>query len=310
MKIPTLRFWASRPGVAIASFSSLENPPNVGTAVVNMTKPPTKPQFVQATPAPLVVVPYAEDEREAARDFAADFSLPLVGEIPDASLGLRVGREIVALQEGGKGRIGPVSVDLVGGALGRQRKEAGFRKQTLFRALGAPLSKTGVPIHVMDATAGFGRDTARMIFAGYRVTAVERHPVVAALLQNGFERACAEGEWGEVFRERLRLFTGDAAEIGPALAAAGESVDVVYLDPMFPERKKRAQVKKEMQLLQRLHGVSPTQPSADEQALLSVARDVAVKRVVVKRPPRAPELAPGVAHRIHGDTVRYDVYLR
>lgn len=275
-----------------------------------MNEPSSTFAALREASAPLVVVASEEEAMDAAREVAARFALPLLEAIPDASLGLRVGQGLVALQEGGKGRIGPVWVDLVGGALGRQRKESGFRKHALFRALGVARAKDGDITHVVDATAGFGRDAARMIFAGYRVTAVERHPIVAALLQNGLERAWAEPEWGDVFREQLRLVTGDAAEVGPALVAAGERIDVIYLDPMFPERKKRAQVKKEMQLLQRLHGAQTTRPSADERALLELSRDIATKRVVVKRPPQAPQLAAGVTHCIQGDTVRYDVYLR
>lgn len=273
-----------------------------------------KSTSVIASPAepvsPLVVVAAGAEDEAAARDCAERFALPLVARVPELSLGLRVGDGMLALQEGGRGRIGPVPVDLVGGALGRQRKEAGFRKQALFRALGGVKSTDGVVTHVMDATAGFGRDAARMIFAGYRVTAVERHPIVAALLQDGLERACRDPDCGDGFRDRFRLVSGDASDVGLALTSAGESIDVIYLDPMFPERKKRAQVKKEMQLLQRLHGARPSTPSADEQELLSLARNIATKRVVVKRPPQAPQLAAGVAHCILGDTVRYDVYLR
>ena len=81
--------------------------------------------------------------------------------------------------------------------------------------------------------------------------------------------------------------------------------DVVYLDPMFPERQKSARVKKEQQILQML-ATDATPPVQ----LLETALEVATRRVVVKRPRKAPcltELSP--SHCLTGKTVRYDVYV-
>lgn len=261
------------------------------------------------TAAPLVVVAKGQQWREDAARLAQSLGLPLQDHVPDFAIGIQVGDGYLALQEGGKRPIGPVHVELVGGHLARQRRESGFRKQPFFRALGLSKPQERM-LHVVDATAGLGRDTARMLYAGCQVTAIERHPVVAALLEDGIARACNDFEWGLAFRERLRFFCGDAAEILPRVAASSQSIDVVYLDPMFPERKKKAQVKREMQLLQRLHGVGEELPTHDEQSLLAIARELASNRVVVKRPPQAPHLGVGVHHSIQGDTVRFDVYIR
>ena len=81
---------------------------------------------------------------------------------------------------------------------------------------------------------------------------------------------------------------------------AGETVDVVYLDPMFPARRKSARVKKEMWLLQ--HVLDTPAP----QLALAKSR----RRVVVKRPVKAPPLeGRSPAFAIPGKTVRFDVYL-
>jgi 16S rRNA (guanine1516-N2)-methyltransferase len=50
---------------------------------------------------------------------------------------------------------------------------------------------------------------------------------------------------------------------------------------------------------------------ADEDAaeLVEVARQVARDRVVVKRPLKAPDLAPGASHRFTGTSIRYDLYM-
>lgn len=268
------------------------------------------PSASHTPPPPLVVVAKGPEWQEDAEHLARTLSLPLADRIPEQAIGVWVGEGRVALQEGGKGRIGPVCVDLVGGRVARQRRESGFRKQPFFRALGLFKTTGEGPLHVVDATAGFGLDAARMVFAGCRVTAIERHPVVAALLENGVQRACADPQLGAAFRENLRLIWGETADVLPKLATAKPAVDVVYLDPMFPERRKKAQVKKEMQLLQRLHGVGAAAPAQSEQALVRVAREVVTQRVVVKRPPHAPQIEAGVSHCIEGDTVRFDVYMK
>ena len=88
------------------------------------------------------------------------------------------------------------------------------------------------------------------------------------------------------------------------LCGPAAPVDVVYLDPMFPERKKSARVKKDMWLFHQLIG-----PDASEAELLDAALCCAGWRVVVKRPVRAPALGDRQPHHdIPGKTVRFDVY--
>ena len=80
--------------------------------------------------------------------------------------------------------------------------------------------------------------------------------------------------------------------------------DVIYLDPMFPERMKSALVKKEMRILHRLVG-----EDVDADQLLAIALKRARKRVVVKRPRLAPTLinvSPSFC--VKGESIRYDVY--
>jgi 16S rRNA (guanine1516-N2)-methyltransferase len=59
---------------------------------------------------------------------------------------------------------------------------------------------------------------------------------------------------------------------------------VIYLDPMFPERKKSARVNGQMQHLQRFLG-----EDEDADSLIARAMQAGAKRVVIKRPVSAPE---------------------
>ncbi len=178
---------------------------------------------------------------------------------------------------------GPIWVDLA--AL-----RGGGRRQLLGRAVGI---RSGVRPLVIDATAGLARDAAELASLGCQVTAIERSPVVAAMLRDGLARA-------PELAERLQLIEGDAID-----CLAGLAADVILLDPMFPPGK-RALAKKPSQYLQALLG----QPE-DVVALFEAARRSAARRVVVKRPLHGPPLVgtPAASHRFKGKSVRFDVYL-
>lgn len=144
---------------------------------------------------------------------------------------------------------------------------------------------------VVDATAGLGRDTFELVALGYAVVACERQPLLAFLLRDALARHDLELELHEADA------TGVLSALTPGAAAA------VCLDPMFPPRGKSAQVKKEAQLLQQLIGEEHDTP------VLFAAAWRAAPRLVVKRPLRAPALAPGVSFAVTGRAVRFDVYL-
>lgn len=151
----------------------------------------------------------------------------------------------------------------------------------------------------VDATAGMGEDSLLLAAAGFEVLMFERNPVIAALLDDALHRAAEVPELAEVVG-RMRLRHEDS--IG-ALAGLGGDADVVLLDPMFPARTKSAAVKKKFQLLHLIE-----QPCADEEELFEAAVAAGPLKIVVKRPPKGPNLA-GVkpAYSLGGKAVRYDV---
>ncbi|SDC38955.1 class I SAM-dependent methyltransferase [Parafannyhessea umbonata] len=156
----------------------------------------------------------------------------------------------------------------------------------------------------LDATAGMGEDSLLLAAAGFSVTLYEHDPVIAALLADALERAAAVPELAPVVA-RMRLVRGDSVGALRALADADASArpDVVLLDPMFPERRKSASVKKKAQLLQRLE-----RPAQDEDAMLDAAIKARPRKVVIKRPLKGPFLAGAKpAYQIAGKAVRYDV---
>ena len=155
----------------------------------------------------------------------------------------------------------------------------------------------GHPLAV-DAAAGFGEDALLLAAAGYRVLMFERDPVIAALLADALARAERIPALSEAV-SRMCLRREDSL---PALEGLEEIPAVIYLDPMFPEKRKSGLTGKKFQLLHRIAG-----PCDQEEQLLRASWNAGPGRVVVKRPLKGPYLA-GVrpAWSLKGKTVRYD----
>jgi 16S rRNA (guanine1516-N2)-methyltransferase len=198
----------------------------------------------------------------------------------------------------GKGPKRGLVVDFVGGAVGFKFRRGPDRGHALARAVGL---KPGVPLVIVDATAGLGRDAFLLASLGAEVTLIERSAGVHALLSDGLARAAKANTALAEIAGRMTLVHGDSIALLPQLRP-----DVVIVDPMHPPRRGAALVKQEMRQLRDLVGADP-----DSLALMEAALASARKRVVLKWPLRAAALeglrAP--SHAIAGNTVRYDVFV-
>jgi 16S rRNA (guanine1516-N2)-methyltransferase len=172
-----------------------------------------------------------------------------------------------------------------------KRKAAG-KKQGLIRAC-----KPAAGLYIVDATAGWGRDAAVLSRFGAKVLMLERHPVMAALLQDALMH---RSETDKNLMD-LHFLEVDAKYYLNDLKPP-QYPDVIYIDPMHPERSKAALVKKDMQALQKLIGTDE-----DALELIQCAMTRAKQRVVVKWPHHLkPLLSPSFS--IDGKTIRFDVY--
>lgn len=194
---------------------------------------------------------------------------------------------------------GPVFIDFTAGKYQHRRQFGGGRGQPLAKAVGL---KKGATPYIIDATAGFGRDAFVFASLGCRVKLIEQNPVIAALLADALQRAVEDHEVKDII-SRMQLHQGNAVDYLAGLSET-DRPDVVYLDPMYPSRDKSALVKKEMQLLHQLVG-----PDSNSLDLLNVSREVALKRVAVKRPKGAEFFANQQPHvSIESKNTRYDIY--
>ncbi|PKM37824.1 MAG: hypothetical protein CVV06_03835 [Gammaproteobacteria bacterium HGW-Gammaproteobacteria-10] len=180
---------------------------------------------------------------------------------------------------------------------GEQRSWPAPKNTPLGQALGR---KTQT---VVDATTGWGQDSLHIFRMGYSLRCIERSPVMVELLQDAFRRL-GELEWVKNLSLELpELIAGNAIEI---LAGLDEHPDCIYIDPMFPpKRKKSALAKKSMTILQELLGDDP-----DKDELFSAAMQSAAKKVVVKSPDYAEPLGGKPSQSFQGKLLRYDVYVK
>jgi 16S rRNA (guanine1516-N2)-methyltransferase len=138
---------------------------------------------------------------------------------------------------------------------------------------------------------------------GYEVLCIERSLLMAELLSDGFRRFEQQAWMQKLELHAPVLLIGNAISL---MSSMETKPDCIYLDPMFPpKRKKSALAKKSIQLLHELIG-----DDTDREQLFEAAFAAARYRVVVKSPDYAPAFG-GKAHEcFHGKLVRYDVYLK
>ena len=202
--------------------------------------------------------------------------------------------------------------------LQRRVVSAGRKSELLLQAV-----KITADSKVIDATAGFGHDSLILASTGAQVTMLEQQPLMALLLIAEQRRMSEFPNWQKLM-SRLQIINIDARSYFKYLqtgliADNSKVVDVVYLDPMFPEGSyqdsktgKGAKVGKHMQALHQL-ACPPT--SDEERQLLQSAQAVVSQngqkqgRVIVNRPQFAPLLArQEPSESWHNEAVRFDGY--
>ena len=192
----------------------------------------------------------------------------------------------------------PLVIDFHKGKSAYRAQHSALKSEAIARAIGITGKRQPA---VIDATAGLARDAMVLAGFGCQVELIERQPEVRAILNDAISRAQAHADAIGAAARRLRLL--DVTDIADVEA---DATDVVYLDPMYPKTgKRKAQVKKDMQMFQQLVGGDD-----DADQLLQPALRVARYRVVVKRPNSAPFLngtEPNL--QLTSKKHRFDIYI-
>jgi len=195
-----------------------------------------------------------------------------------------------------------ISIDFLKGTLAHRQQYGGGRGQAISKAMGL---KSGITPSILDTTAGLAGDAFVLATLGCPITLIERSPILFALIENAVERASLSDQFQTIIKQGFHIINCDANKyITEQLKINNNAPDVIYIDPMYPHRKKSALVKKDMQILQRLHGKDNNAAELLDNALL-----YAKKRVVVKRPVLAETVSEKVPNTcIKSKKTRYDIY--
>ena len=190
-------------------------------------------------------------------------------------------------------------VDFVNGKEGHRRINNATIKQPLAKAVGI---KPGIRPTIFDATAGLGGDAFVLATLGCQVTLCERNPVMLALLGDGLDRALENSQTTNITQKFLHLIKESSlsSEVPPSIP-----YDTVYLDPMYPHDTKSALNKMSMRVIRSLVG-----DDTDSWQLMDRAKEMAKKRIVIKRPRRAPPLTDDkISYQVKMKSSRFDVYI-
>ena len=231
----------------------------------------------------------------AANQLSKQLNLPLINKLNDQfSYVLYYQDDRLQLRSIKDKQFKPFYIDFTSGKANHRRIFPG--KELLVKAI---VGKQKKDFTIIDATAGLGRDSFVLASMGYNVTLIERNPILVALLKDGLQRAKNEPKLSDIIN-RIDLIRGSAVQLLPQL-----TVNVVYLDPMYPHRDKNTLVKKEMRMLRDIVG-----NDNDAANLLVIALQCASERVVVKRPKHAENLnAQPPNFSLTGRSSRFDIYL-
>lgn len=216
--------------------------------------------------------------------------------------------------------LGDIQIDFLTGKKAHRRQFGGGLNQPLARAMGKINNRLPT---IIDATAGLGGDSFVLASLGFQVTMLERDPIIGLLLADALFRAKLQKEPFTVGQasvdcslmetfQRLDFQHQDSIEFlknlkTEELTGRSAIAETIYLDPMYPEKKKTAATQKAMVALQKTVG-----PDIDSDQLLAAALQAASYRVVVKRPKNAPPLFhPKYQPTTHikSPNTRYDIYV-
>ena len=179
------------------------------------------------------------------------------------------------------------SIDFMSDQKNYNKKKLSIKNELISKALGG--GKFGH--RVLDLSAGLAIDCVFLAQLGYEVVAVERNPLVYLCLQTALAQSPDL---------KIKFHFSDAKDF---LKNKKPDVDVIYFDPMFPEKEKSALPRQEMVFFKALVGADEDGSDVLEQAL----KLKGVKRVAVKRPLKAPALLKANGN-LKGKLIRFDIY--
>ena len=194
-----------------------------------------------------------------------------------------------------QGKVGKLSFNFEELWAYHQRKNYSLRSEPFYRSL----ALKGKEKVIWDATGGTGKDAILLLAFGARLVVFERNLAIFILLEDALRRANNNAGFPA---SRISIGYGD-----PRDSASSGPPDIIYYDPMYPEKKKKSALPRiEMQIFSELVGGDNI---ADEIDFLNWSLLNAKERVIVKRPLQGNIIGEvRLSATYKGKTTRYDMY--
>ncbi|AIT10330.1 16S rRNA methyltransferase [Candidatus Francisella endociliophora] len=157
-------------------------------------------------------------------------------------------------------------------------------------------------LQILDTTAGLGRDSFTLAARGHHIISIEKDPYIYLLLKDALYRAKQLHSLVDI-ANRITLLNADSNEY---ISKTTQIFDCIYIDPMFPPRRKSAKVKQGMQVL---HEIAFNNETSNANLLANIIKSQKTKKAVVKRPINSEFLCDKKpSSQLKGKTNRFDIY--
>lgn len=162
-------------------------------------------------------------------------------------------------------------------------------KQPLVKAIGFKKQA----LRIIDITSGWAKDAFLMAQLGCHVNAVESHPFVFHLVQASLDHKTKPKNLNFILDNSLNYLNNLKEQEYP---------DVIYMDPMFGDKKKSLS-KKDLRILKKIVG-----ETKNSKELFDLALKKTKKRVVVKRHWKESPMSGNCWNSFKGRSTCYDVF--
>ena len=129
--------------------------------------------------------------------------------------------------------------------------------------------------------------------------ACEQSKILHLLVQD----ACKRAETELPFLKNLTLINGDSLDVYDKYT----DIDVVYLDPLYPEIKKNILRSGNINSIRGLLDLEGIEDRADK--LFDEFKKLDYKKIILKRPAKADQLDKNINYQVKGKSTRFDIYL-
>ena len=187
-----------------------------------------------------------------------------------------------------------LKLDFLKGSINYRLQRAQHEKH-LKKAIG----KNKEPQLILDGTAGLLSDTLIFLSLGHKVIACEQSRYIYLLISDAVRRAEEQLD----FLENLILVNQNSIDT----YLEKDNIDIVYLDPLFPQDKKQLKRSKSICALRDILKLEKIVTCDDK--LFMKFNELKPKKIILKRPLKSEIIYNTPNYQVKGKSTRFDIYI-